>query len=468
MMMSLLQTQILSDSSESSKVKSIIQGLISEDQELVINVVYEKFGFFVSSEGAPLALKKLKEEYTALAKRPIRILTSCAGTFFCPSCVTVEEAYKGGDLYLTPKLALVKALNITAVSLTSERRYLEWYDFNGSTTSISLRQNYEHKFKVIKEGQLNSLSCFIYIDCGDGPPPKRNLKEPNGCKTFPFGDNRLYSTPNHLAFSSDSDTSNPDSHGQTHWKNPVIILPNVIHVVPGDHIIVKTQAVADSSRPHYSFFASVQKETGTLIDVGRVDLDFDDVYPSFKEVPELQKKAVSNRRAKRKQKDIGEAVKQGKAKYPCKVPGCTDQKALKCNQINVSNKHMTEKHSLTKDITQYLYKPAHPTRNSKRKKRKVEEVEEEEEEEEEDEEEEEEEEDDVDTSESDENFSELDLSEDSTEKDSDDAEKEDNGGRIRTSVPVISAYELKRQATIAANKAKMKELGLLRQPPQML
>jgi hypothetical protein len=194
--------QVLKESQHSNDLWTVLQGASNDDAVVkpltkmiavtgmqAVVFVHEIFGFFASSEGAPLALSQLKKTAPNVHTR---MAPAHAGTFLVPACVRVSDlpTSETRPLYLGSKLALASNLNFDEVSLSGqEYRHFEWYDFS---SDMDLKQEHTLEFTVDRDGDFNSLACFLLVHFGQHTQPggTERTKE-MGCVTkFPFGDMR--------------------------------------------------------------------------------------------------------------------------------------------------------------------------------------------------------------------------------------------------------------------------------------
>ena len=362
---------VVGGGSHERKVVTAVRKAVARAEAEVVCVLHEIFGFFASSEGAPLALRQLRTDLLRRRKgwgarkggpgkggpgkggtgggpggpgssnggrvkgvkgrsTLVRFMPGRAATFFVPTAVTVRDMAHNDDVYVTHKLSLVHRLDFTEVAL-SDCRYFEDYDFGAD--EVPLVQTYEHDFVVARDGELNSLSCFLFVDFGT--PARRGPR----CDGYPFGDPRLATagpsnTDNQLTHHyipprvypstaiariprvAPHNTSGDDapltmslsSNGSyssyaSNWRNPVIALPRTVDVRKGDRVLVTSHTDVTSQHPSYSFAVRVLRAadagidadgeicTGEVLDdprdgpriedLGRVDLAFEDLYPTF-------------------------------------------------------------------------------------------------------------------------------------------------------------------------------------------
>lgn len=124
-------------------------------------VLHEVFGFFVSSEGAPCIISHLLKCYPGV-KEDSKFLPGKAATFLVPSCIDPQQdLMEKNELYVSEKLILRKRLDFKACRLSPTSSALEFYDFN---KNFALKQERTHVFAVSRDGLLNSLSFFIWVD----------------------------------------------------------------------------------------------------------------------------------------------------------------------------------------------------------------------------------------------------------------------------------------------------------------
>lgn len=259
---------VLSGSSEDEKVARKLQSMVTKEQTLC--VVHEIFGFFASSEGAPLALSQLRR---SLPENKIwKFLPGRAGTFFQPSNFTSDCTKKISNIYVSSKLVLCRRLDFEKVCLTepSSFRHFEWYDFNDDTQCNLKMQEKISSFDVVREGNFNSMSCFLFIDFGTVVP------RPTRCNWYPFDDPALENKPHDLSMCS---CSSAGSYA-TNWQNPVILFPFSLAVKIGDKIVVTSKVKVDTIQPHYHFSAVVQRQDQE-IGGGDVHLEHGDLYPDW-------------------------------------------------------------------------------------------------------------------------------------------------------------------------------------------
>lgn len=204
------------------------------------------------------------------------------------------DAYE--TVYVTPKLILCHTVDIAKYMLTNKSSFFEYFNFNSKqegkpaapdaevppTRGVDLVQEYDHEFHIEREGLLNSLCIFIWIDLGFGGSPLE--KKPNGKTAFPFGDERLLQLcsdskkeQNHIGSFFHPKTKNTYA---SNWMNPILILPKPQQVATGDIVKVTTKAQLDSLTPSYSFLSTLVKG-GEEISLGDIHLTYDNLYPDF-------------------------------------------------------------------------------------------------------------------------------------------------------------------------------------------
>ena len=68
-----------------------------------------------------------------------------------------------------PKLLLAPAAPLEDMALCASSRAFEVYDF-GADAPLDAVQRREQEFVVAKDGELNCLGCFVWVDLGIGQP----------------------------------------------------------------------------------------------------------------------------------------------------------------------------------------------------------------------------------------------------------------------------------------------------------
>ena len=173
------------------------------------------------------------------------------------------------------KLILAKKADVNEAGLTTQSRYFEWYNME---KELHMRQHYTLDFDVRREGTMNSLTCFIYVDFGLPNTRKRRYI----CDNFPYNDDRLEAESQSIAFS----TNKADTQCAGNWRNPIIILKQPRKVMVGDKIRVYTTTKTDTITPSYTFEVEVingkddqfhQKEKITIL--------FDDLHANYHASP---------------------------------------------------------------------------------------------------------------------------------------------------------------------------------------
>ena len=143
-------------------------------------VLHEIFGFFSSSEGAPVVIQSLKKDYSVVT-RDAQFVPGKSATFFTPCCVESQHFKKQSMVSISGNKLILAHLNIKECRLSAVYRALEFYDFNAE---LQLKQENIHEFVVTRSGCLNALCCFIWVDFS------QNVHRAGKCGEFPFGDTR--------------------------------------------------------------------------------------------------------------------------------------------------------------------------------------------------------------------------------------------------------------------------------------
>jgi hypothetical protein len=191
-----------------------------------------------------------------------------------------------------PKLLLAPAAPLDEMALCSSSCAFELYDF-GNAAPLDTVQTREHELTVEKDGELNCLGCFLWVDLGIGEPaplPHKDEGEDEEFESrFPFGDASLllpHGSKPLNDFTSLCTTQTLRSTYASNWQNPLLLLPTTARVRKGDRISVTTVASADTLTPSYRF--EVTHHPGErhqpAVSLGRLDITFDDLYPDYGDV----------------------------------------------------------------------------------------------------------------------------------------------------------------------------------------
>jgi hypothetical protein len=192
---------------------------------------------------------------------------------------------------------------------------LDMQDFGGSTLEKEATgaahdvQTREHVFTVARDGVLNCIGIFIWVDLGIGAPaevPECAAADAGddagmgGCSDvarfvhrFPFGarvgsagstafaaaptDARL----NDFTSLCTAETMRDRTHA-SNWMNPLLMLPQPAPVHAGDRLRVRSRSSADGIQPSYAFeLLHLPRKQGKGVPLGRLDVTFRDLYPYY-------------------------------------------------------------------------------------------------------------------------------------------------------------------------------------------
>lgn len=249
--------------------KSTQPELLADPAEKFAAVLHEVFGIFASSEGAPQMLGHARQQYLSGKHQKKGLIPSRCATFFTP-CDLRPDSLDGCESLLCnsegpqPKLLLAPAAPLDGIALCASSRAFEIYDC-GAAMPLDTVQTKAHEFVVAKDGELNCLGCFIWVDLGLGepaPPSEDNDKEDedeSGFKScFPFGDGSLPGGSGSKRRLNDftslcTEQTLRNSTYASNWQNPLLLLPTAACVRRGDRVCVTTVAAADTLTPSYRF-----------------------------------------------------------------------------------------------------------------------------------------------------------------------------------------------------------------------
>ena len=333
-------------------------------------LIHEVFGVVASSEGCAPMLEHARTHYLTLPRRPPRSLAALcattkagalgkaarrrppardatttipyrAATFFVPCELRAESLDAAETVYCdrseAPTVLLMPCAPLDEIALSRASAVLEDHRFGASSNSRSHSRSHSQShsrstlgdtamrgvqrrdasFKVARDGVLNALGVFIWVDLGlGGPSPHAALAHTGGeapsgppaaptvanaatstagttagpaaahgtvglHSAFPFGDARLHERPRSVREGGQEgvgDEAEEGAHAHSHalndftslctpatraarthatnWMNPLLLLPRAVRVRRGERLHVRTVAVAASEQPSYEFTLS--------------------------------------------------------------------------------------------------------------------------------------------------------------------------------------------------------------------
>jgi hypothetical protein len=153
-------------------------------------------------------------------------------------------------------------------------------------------QTREHVFLFTRDGVLNCLGVFIWVDLGIGAPAEVEEEPVEGSSDgfahrFPFGAGGCAAAGaagaarlNDFTSLCTSETMREKTHA-SNWMNPLLLLPQPATVVAGDRLRVRSRSSADSIRPSYAFEFELLPKGGAVVPLRTLTIKFRDLYPYY-------------------------------------------------------------------------------------------------------------------------------------------------------------------------------------------
>lgn len=314
-------------------------------------LLHEIFGVFASSEGCVQMLAHGSEHYLAPRRAPprsvpvrprvrdvhlhglrhayalaksrglrrarralppaARCIPSRSGTFYSPCELRSEDLDACEDILLdslrAPNVLQVPRAPIGEMSLARSSAVLDMQDFGGSartkreTGATEEVQTREHLFTIARDGVLNCLAVFIWVDLGIGPAAEISADEMSPgpadgfAHRFPFGADSgagaaaVAAAESGVRLNDFTSLCTPDTVRErthaTNWFNPLLLLPQPTAVRSGDRLRVLSRSAADSIRPSYAFELKHIPRNGDAgsdgVPLGVINVEFNDIYPYY-------------------------------------------------------------------------------------------------------------------------------------------------------------------------------------------
>ena len=247
-----------------------------------------------------------------------RCIPSRSGTFYSPCELRAEDLDACEDILLdslrAPKVLQVPRAPIGEMSLARSSAVLDMQDFGGSaqakreTGAVEAVQTREHVFSIARNGVLNCLGVFIWVDLGIGPAAEISDDETEISEgemsggpaegfahRFPFGADSgagaaaVAAAESGVRLNDFTSLCTPDTIRErthaTNWFNPLLLLPQPTAVRSGDRLQVVSRSAADSIRPSYAFELQhfpLDGEAGSDgVPLGVLNVEFNDIYPYY-------------------------------------------------------------------------------------------------------------------------------------------------------------------------------------------
>jgi hypothetical protein len=195
-----------------------------------------------------------------------------------------------------PKLLLAPAAPLDKMALCASSRAFEVYDF-GDAAPLDTVQTREHSLLVEKDGELNCLGCFVWVDLGIGDPAplsrEDDSEDAEGFESsFPFGDPSLQRPGGSSRLNDFTSLCTERTLRRTYasnWQNPLLLLPTAARVRKGDRVSVNTVASADSLTPSYRFNVTHYpiargKKQQPAASLGNLEISFAELYPDYGDI----------------------------------------------------------------------------------------------------------------------------------------------------------------------------------------
>ena len=235
-----------------------------------LRIYHELFGFFASSEGAPLTTHSIHTNLSPSFE--IDMVPSHAATFLVPIHLSPHTTFPGDIHAPNPQMLLIRRLDISSLRISPDAHTLELYDFN--THPIPLKQTRQSLTKIEKQTVFTALAGYIQVDFGHQyagrHPPTSSLGSLDNTRAseHTWG-------PSFSSYPGDTTYA-------TNWKNPVIFLQHPTHLLPGDTILIETHVDVSTTTPHYIIHISYPTKTDTPPETIRLNMT--SLYPSYHQV----------------------------------------------------------------------------------------------------------------------------------------------------------------------------------------
>lgn len=227
-------------------------------------VLSEIIGVIASSEGVCAVMNDLRRR--GFVTRTTKLVPARAATFITPVQLGPVDINRGGDVYISQKMLLLRGMNVERVSLANDVGVLESLDFGGLVDDELTQHS---TLVVTRTGKCHGFGMFIGIA---SPTPCRRYTPSKLMTVRDWHSTDMWIT---------SDCS--DSHYASNWRNPVMILESPLHVVKCD-ILELTCTVHDATSVNPSYSLSY---TLNGVKQATLTLSYADLYPTFQKVESL-------------------------------------------------------------------------------------------------------------------------------------------------------------------------------------
>lgn len=236
-------------------------------------------------------------------------IPSRAATFFTPIELTPKALDGCENVYVDhaerPSVLLAPCAPLAELSLSRTSSLLEMHRF-GVGEMLDAMQARESVFVLERDGLLNGLGVFIWVDLGIGGPSPASATTTDAAAaasasagggdgsllgSFPFGDASLLLSPsppspllNDFTSLCTPETVSLCTHA-TNWMNPLLLLPRPVQVKRGERLRVRSIARAGSERPSYRFDLALLRLSGREeeeeVALGSVEVGLEQLYPDY-------------------------------------------------------------------------------------------------------------------------------------------------------------------------------------------
>lgn len=228
-------------------------------------VLFEIFGLIAGAEGVCACMHDLRSR--DIVQSDAAMVPQRAASFYGPVQIDVAavNTVSKQALYISKKLALMKRLDFERCLLSPTVGILDSYDFtdpNGSENS-SLHSS----FTIARDGYCHGFGVFVAL---------ATAGTAGACRRWPSSTFHADWSAGDLWCSSNTS----DARYSTSWRNPVILLPEVLAVRKNDMFSVRSMVQIETMLPAYKLSYTIKRANKT-ISAGELSMTMNDMYPRF-------------------------------------------------------------------------------------------------------------------------------------------------------------------------------------------
>ncbi|KAG5186435.1 hypothetical protein JKP88DRAFT_241042 [Tribonema minus] len=221
-------------------------------------VLSEIIGVIASSEGVIGVMNDLRMR--RYATQSTAMIPARAATFIAPVQLGSIDICRGGNVYASERILLLRGMRVDSANLANDVGMLEDLHFD---MLIADRLTHHSTLQIVKSGQCHGFGMFVGIS---SPMPCRRYTRSKIATVEKWHANDMWTT---------SDAS--DHHYSRNWRNPVALLSTPLAVCVGDVLnLICIVDHATTSAPVYSICYSLNGNP-----MGQLTLTHTDMYPTF-------------------------------------------------------------------------------------------------------------------------------------------------------------------------------------------